>query len=223
MRTYSLLVPSGYVLVDLEGDITRAVDGLADRIVLGLDTSVRRRARGVVVKTLTDSFTALAKGEAFAALISSEPLAEQALRPLMVLSRFRPEAGGEPLEVIVAMAASQSGASMMETDSMVGLRVERTDDVSVTAADLDRRLSGDVVDLVDAQPGGRGRLDTLVAARRARRVRYFLGQPGDEHSWIEIGASVQVAGDAVGEAFADAFVGVFDLVAKTFKWEEGDE
>lgn len=223
MRKYSLLIPSGYTLVDLEEPTKDAAARIASTVVLGLPTEGRRKAKALVEQTLSSSFIAMAAQGSFAVLISVAPLAEQALRPMIVFSRFRPESGGDPLDAIVGMAASQAGATLFEFGNLVGLRVERTDDVSIPQGQLDGRLPAELVELADAGPGGRSRMVATAGNRLARRVDYFFGTPDDDDSWVSVQAGVQVAGDVVGEAFADTFVELFDLVIKTFHWESRDE
>lgn len=170
-------------------------------------------------KTLQDTFRKMVSEDAFAVMISTAPLAEQAIRPMLVFSLYRPaDTNVAPLDALVAMAATEEGSTLLEVGSMVGLRVAKAQDVSVRAQDLPRRLPSEVVALGQGDPESLRRMEMLAGARVSRRVEYFLGAPDDDDSWLRVQAGVQVADDVAGAVIADTLAQLFDAIVGTFRW-----
>lgn len=218
MRDFQIFVPPHWQLIDLTEDVAGQVFTASLRLVLGMPVEVASRASRLVQRTMTSNLEEFAAAGAWAYLFPTDSFAVTGIHPSLLVQPFRPPEGTTPLEALVAIASSTAGATLLDTDRLVGLRTSSTEAIAIEPRDL--------VPVVDAlmeneRQGGPELGGIAPASRVAHRVRYVLGLPDQDASWVELLGSVQVTDDAEGIALASAILGLFDELALSFDWQEG--
>lgn len=119
------------------------------------------------------------------------------------------------MDTLVAVAASDPTAEVIDIDPLVALRTSRTDDVTaVLESRVDEALAEVGVDSVESPAPE----EVQEARALARRVRYVLGDAEDDDKWVDVLFSLTHVDDPDQAELADAAVEAFDALVKTFRW-----
>ncbi len=213
-----MFVPAGWRLIDLREPLADQVAEAVATMVLGIPLDAAPRARAHLERRLREQLAQLADADGLAYLLPVEPLRERVASPSLLVRRFRAPEGGTPLDALLALASQHAGASLLDVNHMVGLRVAEQAEVAMTGSAIreaatqllgESREAAAVVPLV---PDGQDRV--------AVRVRYLLGVPDDDALWVEVLATVHLAPGAEANELAPALETLFDELAKSFRWRE---
>ena len=136
----------------------------------------------------TAYFAAMAEGGVWSVMMPVTGPAAIAVRPTVVFAPLSLPPGRQPMDAVVALAASDPTAEVIDIDPLVALRTSRTDDVTEVLKD---RASAVVVEMV-AERSVETRVATAGPTNRAlaRRVRYVLGDAEDDDNWVDVLFSV---------------------------------
>ena len=190
---YSVLLPPGWRVIPLGEGRAKAITAILDEVFARLgpgqsrDTLIRHRI------ALEQHLTRMAESARRAAGIDMylpvEYVHGMAIPASFVVSLKSGLPGGNPADVIAALAEEQPGAVPVTVDGAPGLRAERTAPPD-PAADL---------------PFG------------SRRVDYTIAVPQQPGHWLVSVFSTPGDGDPDGE-FARILTELFDAVMSTFRW-----
>jgi len=217
MTGFRLFVPAGWQLLDLTVDLTAQIERAADSMTVGLRRDVARQANRTIVRHLTESLSALKEGGALGYLQPFGPLAGHGIRPVLVIRPFAPPGNADPFEALLALASQSAEASLLDAEHLVGLRVVEVSPLRRSPGELRGVLDELGRDLPEVVASSEA-LDSATLQGTVHRVRYVLGVPNTELPWVEILASVEVPANAAGSALAEATLGLFDELAKSYEW-----
>lgn len=215
MNRFRMFVPEGWQLIDLTQDIEPQVALAAQRLVLGIPTSLASKTAGMINKVTSGNLRKLKDSGALAFLLPIDALVANGVHPTLLVQRFTPPEGVGPLEALVGIAATEAGATLLDATDLVGLRVESTDSTTIDPSDLNAMTRA-----LGATSAGEAAEALGPVQRVARRVRYVLGRPTDDLGWVEILGSVQLPESPESDAVASAILALFDELARSFHWEE---
>lgn len=214
MKEFAIYCPRGWSRIDLTRDedaIRRQVDAVADRLTRSAPPERRVRARGLVMSRLGQVARSLAEGGAVSIMLPMDDPVVVPIRPVIALAPLQVPEGREPMDVLLSMASADASAEVVDVDGVVALRLSSTDDVTESFV----RDAGDLLE----QGGATVESDEPSEDRVvARRVRYLIGVPEDPDRWVDILFSIEHLDDQEQRELGDAAIGLFDELAKTFRW-----
>jgi len=215
MKAFAINLAPGWLQFDLLGDIDEQIARFARSVWNNAPPATRARAEAAVKEGFGPLFTGLADGGAVAVILAAKPFDGLVVQPMAVVMPLNAPEGQTPLDLMVAVAASDPSATVVDLDDLVGLRV-------MSVADASERVRSGLTDaaaIVGATlvPDDDGRSFDDVAAADTR-VRYFIGDPGDEERWVDVLMSVSHTSLPGSEELADASVELFDAMVSTLRW-----
>lgn len=215
MNGFRLVVPAGWLLLDLTADHDTQVASATLALVEGVPTAHRSAVRAVVAESLTKLTTELAAGGASALVVQTEGLQLHVSLPILVVRPFVFPDGVEPLAALLALVAQDDGATLFDLPTMVAVRTrtEAVADRPEALASVPDALVGEFARDAPA----RERAAAALRNRRELRVRYLLGLPDDASSWVELFGSVQATETTETEALLDAYAGLFDELVRGYE------
>lgn len=216
MRRFEVYCPAGWTHVDLDQDVARSARSLA--LVTVPDDAIEGRAAlvGRVTHQLETAFATLAEGGVWSIMMPVTGPTAIAVRPTVVFAPLSLPPERHPMDAVVALAASDPTAEVIDIDPLVALRTSRTDDVTDV---LEARASAVVEDMVADRPVETSAATAGSTSRAlARRVRYVLGDAEDDDNWVDVLFSVTHLDEPDHVELADAAVDAFDALVKTFRW-----
>lgn len=216
MKRFEVYCPAGWSHIDLSNDTGRSSRSLALAITASMSVEGRAALVGRVAHQLETAFTGLAEGGAWSVMLPLTGPTAIAVRPTVVFAPLPLPAGSQPLDALVALAASDPTAEVMDIDPLVALRTSRTEDVTESLETRAQDLVGEVLPNANGEtPGSRTDGDPRVLARR---VRYVLGDAQDLDKWADVVFSLTHLHDPDQSELADAAVDAFDALVATFRW-----
>lgn len=218
MKAFTMLLPPEWVLIDLQGDRRDGVRAIVAGWLQGLTPEQAAAARPILLSRMEAMTSDMATRGIAALVMQSAGLNEVGVQPSLVVRPMEIPEDAQPLDLLVALAGSDSTAEILDVNHLVGLKTSRVEKVG---ASVDNALDSFPPDLRSAasQPDKLPLLATL-GIRVAHRSQYMLGVPDDRSSWVELYGSVEVSDDLEGEALADAYGQMFDALASTFDWRD---
>lgn len=220
MDGYSVVVPPEWHLFDLLEESTPAVDSWIDQRLLGLGADVRRVLRPQMRQSMLGLLAGLKERDASSVLVPSAPLSRSVTNPILVIRLLRTPKGTDPVDLLVAAAASDPSAELMEEVDFVGLRTtEDRKAETATAESVLARLPRELTDLLAGSAAKDALLAEQMEGRWVRRVRYLAGRPDAPARWLEIDGSVGYHDDPGSRELTDAITKLFDAVVGTLTWE----
>ncbi len=213
MGTLTYLVPPEWELIDPaepERRIPAVVSGL-----LGERTAEQREvAAPVLVEHLTAAMRGLGEAGAVAVLLGAYPMLTGMSVPSVVIRPLETPNGQAPIDYLVGLAAQDASAQLLEIDHAVGLRTHQVEPVASTPAEVPEEWTHLMTYEVRASVAE-------ASDRVAHRVRYVVGLPSLEDSWVELLASVQVPRGEWGEDMGATCLAMFDRIASGLTWTGG--
>lgn len=217
---YSLVVPPEWELFDLQDDPRTSVDRWVEQRLLGLGTEVRRALRAQLREPMLRLLAGLKERGGSAVLVPSSPLQRTLTNPALVVRLLTAPDGTDPIDLIVATAASDPTAELIEQDDFVGLRsLEDVEATENTEHSLLARLPEPLAEQVSGSTYKGDLFKEQVGHRRVRRVRYLAGRPDAPDRWLDISGSVGYHDDPDSRELADAITSLFDAVVESLTWE----
>lgn len=220
MRRFTIVVPPGWVVIEPDRDVAAAAAEVARGMLRDASPRQRQLAGPLIRERLAATALELGEKDVAAVLIPATSVAELAVHPMLVVRPLTWPEDTDPVDALVALAASDPTARLLDIDHMVGLRTERVDDVTERTRAAVGDLPAALATLVAEDPTAAGRLAAVAAARQAHRVTYLIGVPNNDDSWVELTGSVQVIPDETGTELAGIMADLFDALAKSFRWTE---
>ena len=217
MKTFEIVVPIGWVRLDLTTDFTGPVTALAFRLARRAPVDDRPRLVNHLREQLLGFARGLAEGGAVAALLPTESLEVLPTRPFIVMMPLKVPSGSEPMDMLMGVASSDPTAKVIDVNDLVALRVASTDDISARFAEKfesEGSRLGLNVDPPDGSPAG----DTPDIAMMSTRVRYLIGDPADRGRWVDVFFAMDHPDDPLVSELVDSTVGLFDAQVQTFRW-----
>ena len=184
MKRFEVYCPAGWTHVDLSADVRRSSRSVALTTASTVPVEGRAELARRVAHQLETAFSSLADGGVWSVMMPIAGPTAVAVRPTIAFAPLSLPAGTQPMDALVAMAASDPTATVMDIDPLVALRTSRSEDVT---AGLGARALELVAEL---NPSGSGAVPSAPmddAARvLARRVRYVLGDAEDLDKWADV-------------------------------------
>lgn len=217
MKRFEVYCPAGWAHVELDRDPAMLSRSVAAMAVPGGSGDTGAQLRGRVARHLEGAFAGLAQRGVWSVMLPVAGPTAIAVRPTIAFAPLTLPPGTQPMDGLVALAAADPSAEVMDIDPLVALRTSRTDDVTDS---VETQVSELVPDLVAAGPGEAGRPSSEDEPPRvvARRVRYVLGDVEDPELWADVSFSLTHLDDDEQSDLADAAVEAFDALVKTFRW-----
>lgn len=216
---YSLFVPPGWVAFDLKRDLAEQIRAWSDGVVADLGTDVRRALRRPLETRMAEFLDGLKERNGSAVVLPGTPLTDR-VSPLVAIRLLEVPPDTTPMDTLLAVAASDPSASLIDSDAFVGLRTTDVVDVVVDADTVLDLLPSDFVAPVRADPAKAKSIVGRLSDRKANHVRYLVGRPDVEDIWLDVTASVGYS--AADAAAADEAVSLFDTLIKTVTWDAGE-
>lgn len=217
MKRFEVYCPAGWTHVDLNEDVAGSARSLALASVPDGPRDQRAALVGRVSHQLETAFSAMADGGVWSVMMPVTGPTAVAVRPTIVFAPLALPAGGQPMDALVAVAASDPTAEVIDIDPLVALRTSRTEDVTEA---LEARVGDALAEVgIDNNPVESPAPEEGQDARAlARRVRYVLGDAEDDDKWVDVLFSLTHLDDPDQAELADAAVDAFDALVKTFRW-----
>ena len=120
MRRFEVYCPAGWTHVDLSQDVGRTARSLA--LVTVPDAAIEGRGALVsrVTHQLETAFAAMAEGGVWSVMMPVTGPAAIAVRPTVVFAPLSLPPGRQPMDAVVALAASDPTAEVIDIDPLVG-------------------------------------------------------------------------------------------------------
>lgn len=217
MKTFEIVVPIGWVRLDLTTDVTGTVTALAFRLARRAPLDDRPRLVNYLREQLLGFARGLAEGGAVAVLMSTEPLDVLPTRPLIVMVPLTVPDGAEPMDMLMGVASSDPTAKVIDLEDLVALRVTSTNDISERFAEKyesEAPRLGISLDPPHETPAA----DTPDISMVSTRVRYLIGDPADRDRWVDVFFAIDHPDDPLVSELVDSTVGLFDAQVQTFRW-----
>ncbi len=198
---YELVVPPGWVRIDLEGDIDRQVRVLTDRASKGRSPDESARIRAELRTELGTRLRAAADAGVMDVLMPIEESAGAPTPVSVAVAAFEIHGEQSPMDALLDIAAHDSTSQPVDLDGSVALRSTR-----VRASEAFAQA-----DLSDQE-----RADAASVLRR--EVRYIVGDPNDDSRWLTFIMSNTLVDEPGPTKVAEAFEELFDELMFTFRW-----
>jgi hypothetical protein len=216
MKRFEVYCPAGWAHVDLSEDARQASRAVALATTAAVPSEGRAVLAGRVAHQLETTFAGLAEGGVWSVMLPvSGPMAV-AVRPTIAFAPLSLPAGTEPMDALVAMAASDPTATVIDIEPLVALRTTRVEDVTAAIGARASALVAELTGTEVAPPADAP--DELEARVVARRVRYVLGDIEDPDKWADVALSLTHLDEPDQAELADAAVESFDALITTFRW-----
>lgn len=220
MSRFTMMLPPEWELVspsDPETGISAAVQGM-----LSNRSDVDQlRAAPLLARQFRDTVEGMKSKEIglLAMVLNSAPLDGRFSNPMIIVRKWVLPEGEDPLEALVAVASGSASAEALDIDHMVALRIVEKVGVehSKESVEKAKELLGVAGDVQGATVEGMS--DRSVSYR----IRYLMGLPTRPDLWVDIFAALQVPAGDDGEALAEAYTEVCDLIVSSFRWEGAED
>lgn len=191
---YTLVLPAGWSRIPVgrgsRAAIRRILDAAAARSDDPGTVGVRRRLE----EMLTAQVEEAARHQGVALYLPTAQVHGISVPASIVVSAPQLTTGGDPMDLLLAVAARRDGSEVLEIDGKPAVRNERTQ--------AEPRLR-------DGFEGGE--LST-------RQIVYYLADPQDDRRYLVITASVLEGTGEGAEEIADAVTELVDAMLTTFRW-----
>lgn len=195
---FTIVLPAGWSRIPIgpgsRPAIKRILDAAVDRTDDPRAVQVRRRLE----QMLTAQVRAAQEQSGVELYLPTAQVHGITVPASVVVSAPKPEAGTDPTEVLLAVAARRKGAAVLDIGGKPAVRTER-----LVAPPRE----------VDAYDG---------APPPSRQVVYFLADPDDDRRYLVVSASVLVGEGEGPAAVADAVTELVDAMLTTFRWLDVD-
>lgn len=216
---YSLIVPPDWMLVDLQQDIPEQVDDWTRARLLGMGGELRKALRVPLRDSMRELLVGLKERDTSAVLLPATPLERTIMNPIMVFRRLEVPEGSDPLDQVVATAAADASAELMESDAFVGLRSHQDLAVTEEAQEgADRQLPAGLQERIATNLSVVKEAKDVLGAKYLRHVRYLVGRPDVTDRWLDIAASIGFYDHPDSRKLADRMLELFDTVVGTLTW-----
>ncbi len=216
MKRFEVYCPAGWTHVDLSEDVRRSSRSVALTTATTGPVEGRAELARRVAQHLEQAFSGLAEGGVWSVMMPITGPTAVAVRPTIAFAPLSLPAGAKPMDALIAMAASDPTATVMDIDPLVALRTSRSEDVTAALETRALELVGEL------SPSGSAAVPSVPMddATRvlARRVRYVLGDAEDFDKWADVVFSLTHLDDPGQVELADLAVEAFDALITTFRW-----
>lgn len=215
---FRVLVPPTWVFADLAADRAASVRQVVRGLLRGVAPDKASVALPILTKRFGALFDQLAAGGFAAVAVQAESLDEIGMQPMLVIRPLARTEGADPLDMVVALAAQDQTAELIDGATFVGVRTRQVEKVTRKASQALPLLGAEAATL--AQQAGAALEATYQ--RVVHRSRYLMGRPEDADSWVEAFGSVEGSPDDVGEELAELYTRAFDVIVDSFSWVEDE-
>ena len=210
MKAFEVVSPPGWTLIDLTGGVDEQVHSvLSQRLARGSQQHTSETRAGTI-QAVTITAKTLAAGGAVAMVLADDPLEGLTGMSTAVFMPLTVPDGQDPLDVLLAVAATDPSAEAVDVGLLVSLRCESTQDATESV----RTALKQAADVVGAPVGAEG--ESLVA--RKHHVRYLMGVPGDPERWVDALFAATSTSLPGSEDAARRRITTFDATIQTFRW-----
>ena len=191
---YTMVLPHGWSRIPVGRGARAAIKGSLDKAVARSDD---RRAIGVrrhLQELLTEQVNAAEAQSGVELCLPTDQVHGVTVPASVLISMPAGPTEGDPMDVLLAVAAKRPGAEVVDIAGKPAVRTEkRTENVD----------AGGTFDGVQA---------------RTRQIVYFLADPEDRRRYAVVSAQVLEATMDGGAAVADAVTELIDAMLSTFRW-----
>ena len=208
---YELVLPPGWIRLDLRRSDKVGVRELADRLLSG---QARDLAAGLRPRVELALRSLAAQARAEGALDVYFPWASVGGAPIparFVVAQTSASEVQDPMEVLLRAAEVDRSSRAVDIRGSVALRTEST---SAAGSSFREYLGSTEGSVGDQDVAGAEAIEELVH----RRVRYLVGVPGSATKWVSVVFSATVPPGEEGGSLGDALVELFDAIMMSFTW-----
>ena len=196
-EAFFIVLPTGWARLDL----TRADDPVPNVLQQWRDlaTAMPDEVADQLAETVGRAVAEAREQAAVALVLAIDPRLGQ------VSMLFKPYAAiGSPLDDVLALAGSDSSATLVEVPDLVCLRtVQRQAAQPLETAESFAALG----------------VTLTTQTRTTLRVRYLLGDPTVVEDWVEVLCAASVPDSQFGRELDQASLDLLDAVLSTFRWQ----
>ncbi|MBK8468272.1 MAG: hypothetical protein IPL45_00330 [Actinomycetales bacterium] len=223
MRAFAVHVPPGWARLDLTGQLDAQVRGFVAAVLRGVPSDRAALVRPLVHESLSKVAADLASGGAVAMVMPVAPLDGLVASPTIVFMPLTVPEDQAPMDVLVAVAASDASASVVDVAGLVALRTISTRDAHGDLAEALAQAEHLVAGSTEQEPKEQGSeadgtAEGAQLTATATRVRYLIGDPGDANRWVDVLFSVTHSSLPGGNQIGQAAVELFDAMMHSFRW-----
>lgn len=212
---FTIFIPSGWIGFDLARPLDPQVDEWLAGLLVGFNVRLRNTLRQELAGQIGPFLAGFRDRDGAALLLPGTPLVDQ-VSPMLAVRRLTAEEGAGTLDMLVALAATEPSATIIEGEGWVGLR-------TVTSVDLPESAGPDAVLASSLLAAGgilEGSLVRERAVHRAHHARYVLGRPDRADRWLDVLASVTFTDD--GAEAAEEALDLFDTLVRSVSLDGPD-
>lgn len=212
---YEFVVPPGWTRLDLRRALPRQVDELMSSMLQDAPPDRRATAEPPLKSRFLSMLSDLAAGEVLDLVIPTVTFQGVTFPASFAFTRFVVPPGTDPIDVLTALAMTDSTAELRDIGELVALRTSSAESVNADAmaAQLTQAAveAGLVVEPGNAQGGAEREI-------LSRRVRYIVGVPDDADGWIMVLFSALESEDAESNELVSALEALFDMVMSSMRF-----
>lgn len=212
---YEFVVPPGWTRLDLRRALAPQVDELMGSMLEDAPADRRAAAEPALKSRLLSMLTDLAGGGVLDLVIPMVAYEGVTFPASFAFTRFAIPPGTDPIDVLTALAMTDSTADLREISDLVALRTSSTEFVNADAVAAQLTLAAVEAGLVVERghdPGG------AAGAILSRRVRYVVGVPEDRERWIMVLFSALETEDTDSIELVAGLEALFDTVMSSMRF-----
>lgn len=210
MRPFNYIIPPEWRTVHLSGDLSAQATELAEEMISAGNSETLHHIRGKIAEALAIHLISLADLEAFLLLMEVDAVAGIRTGTFLAALPFPYQEGEDPMDTLLAIAASTPGAQALEGGDLLIMRTRVAKDCTDSINTALVMARGDLgLDLSTLTPG---------SAVRSERLTYYLGHPDIPDSWFTMVGNITTHDDADGQALAGSLRDVCDAVVESVRF-----
>lgn len=208
----------GWASIDVGPSAQQQLTTAVAAMVRDLPREVRREVSGQLHAELDQRVTSLGEIGAFRLLFPAAGALTQPVRPVVALILPDGEQD-DPVDSIIAIAASDPSAHMMDLPGRVGIRTRTEHDATVVVREgVTAQVAALSETLGFEADGVAGQIADLT--RVNVQLRYHFGVPGDNAAWLSVFATFGHDATDDGRAAAELTEALLDDWVRTVRWTD---
>lgn len=213
-RAYEFVLPPGWGRIDLRGDVVAQVASLVQAFVKEAPAERRAKARGPLRARLEHMAHELAGRGALDLVLPVQSIEGAVLSASFVFLPFEVPPGEDAIEGLVALAATDASARLIEIRDLVALRTSVR--IPIRAKEL-LDNSADLLALME--PADREHIaESPGQGFFSRRVQYIVGRPDRQDDWILVAFSTMEAPTPGSAELCTSLEALFDAIVKSVRF-----
>lgn len=210
MKQFQILVPPGWFMVDLRDDLDAQIERFVSLRLAGVPRDRARSVSPTLRKSLAEATRSLSDGGAVGLTLPVEVDDALAATPMAVYMPLAVPDGQDPIDVLLAVAASDMSAKTVDVGDLVSIRL--SEDVDATASVQDGLSQA--ANILNAPIGQ----EAVGMTATRHHVRYLMGDPGDAERWVDVAFSVTSTSLSGSVDLAEVLIELFDETIQSFRW-----